>query len=69
MKNAFIALLLISSMTSCVSTKTKITPVANPNNTNKVVILPYEEYIYNGVRLMNAGDTLYLDPLFTVKVK
>lgn len=68
MKNIILALLFISGLTSCLSTNT---PVVNTTShtSNKVKILPYEDYIYNGVRLMNTGDTLYLDPQIASKVK
>ena len=61
MKKTLALIFIVSTLTSCVSNKavTKTTPVVK---TNKLMVLPYEDYIFNGIKMMNAGDTLFLDP-------
>jgi hypothetical protein len=61
MKTTLITLLVITGLTSCVSNKLVTSKPVTKTTSNKVVVLPYEDYIYDGVKLMNGSDTLYLN--------
>lgn len=64
MKTIILTLLVVCGLTSCVTHKVVTAPVAK---SNKLMVLPYEDYFFNGVKMMNTGDTLYLDPVDAYK--
>lgn len=76
MKTIILTLLVVCGLTSCVTNKRygcikfreKVKVVTTPvANSNKLMVLPYEDYFFNGVKMMNTGDTLYLDPVDAYK--